>query len=103
MRGSESLPQLIIPQGTTSVRLRIGIEKEEVYKDFRVELLTASGKSVSSQSGLRARSTGASRVIIWQVSSALFEDGEYEVALGGESEPGRVEPVGYYYFKVLKK
>jgi hypothetical protein len=102
-RSSGNLAQLVIHQGATAVQLRLRIDREETYKEFRAELQTASGKPIKAQDALRARSTRAGRTIIWQVPSALFDDEEYELALSGKSEQGRLEPVAYYYFKVVKK
>jgi hypothetical protein len=102
-RSSGILPQLVIHQGATAVQLRIRIDLEETYKEFRAELQTTSGKPIKAQHALRARSTRAGRTIIWQVPSALFDNEEYELALSGKSEQGRLEPVAYYYFKVLKE
>jgi hypothetical protein len=79
------------------------IDSEEPYKEFHAELQTASGKPIKSQNVLRARSTHAGRTVIWQVPSALFDSGEYELALSGKIDQGGLEPVAYYYFKVLKE
>jgi anti-sigma factor RsiW len=102
-RDSQNLPQLIIPGDAISAQLRIGIEKGETYKNFRVDLQTTSGKAIRTQDYLHAQSTRAGAVIVWQVPTAVLHTGEYELTLTGMNDQGQAEPIGYYYFKVLRK
>jgi hypothetical protein len=102
-RSSENLPELVIRQGTTAVQLRLGIDSEETYTDFRADLKTSSGRPIQNQGALKAQSTPAGKVVIWQVPSAVLNDGEYELALAGVKDNGGLEPVAYYYFRVLNK
>jgi len=102
-RGQETLPQLTIQSGIASAQLRIGIDNEEPYTQFTVELHSTAGKLIANQGNLTARPTRAGRVIVWLIPTGQLNSGEYELSLSGTTAQGQAEAVGYYYFKVLKK
>jgi len=101
-RGQETLPQLTIHPATAGAQLRIGIDKEEPYTQFRAELHTTAGKFIARQN-LKAQSSRDGRIIVWLIPAGQLNSGEYELSLSGTSKQGQTEAVGYYYFKVLKK
>jgi len=102
-RGSNSLPQLAIAKDVTLVRLQIGIDPQENYRRYRVELRTENGRQVLAQGNLLARTGSHGRSIPLSVPASALGNGRYELTLKGITESGTTEDVGFYYFDVVKK
>lgn len=102
-RGSNSLPQLSIAKDVSLVRLQIGIDPQETYRRYRVELRTEKGQPVLAQGNLAARAGSKGRSIPLSVPASALTKGRYEVTLKGITESGTTEDVGFYYFEVVKK
>ena len=101
-RGSNSLPQLAIAKDTTLVRLQIGIDPQENYRRYRVELRTEKGQQVLAQGNLLARAGSHGRSIPLSVPASALGNGRYELTLKGITDSGTTEDVGFYYFDVKK-
>jgi hypothetical protein len=102
-RGGGVRPKLVLPQSARLVRLQVGIEPEDQYRNFRVELRGPEAQQVVTRDGLSARKSGAGRVVVLSFPAKMLDPGQYELALRGVTDDGRTEDVGYYYFDVLKK
>jgi hypothetical protein len=102
-RGATTQPKLVLPPKAGVARLQIGIEPEENYKSFGVELRTASGRPVWMRDSLTARSSGGGRSIRITLPASALLPGEYELRLKGVPETGPPEDVGFYYFEVMKR
>ena len=102
-RSSNARPQLALPGTARLVRLQIGIDPEDRYKNFRVELRGPGGQQVLARDGLSAHATRAGRAIILSFPANMLSTGRYELTLKGSTDSGSTEDVGYYYFDVLKK
>ena len=102
-RGATTQPKLILPPNATVARLQIGIEPEEDYKSFGVELRTAGGRPVWMRDSLTARSSRGGRSIRLTLPASALLPGEYELRLKGVPESGPPEDVGFYYFEVMKR
>ena len=102
-RGSNSLPQLALAKDVSLVRLQIGIDPEENYRRYRVELRTEQGQQVLAQGNLSARNGGHGRSIPLSVPASTLGNGRYELTLKGITESGTTEDIGFYYFVVVKK
>ena len=102
-RGDAVRPKLVVPQSARLVRLQIGLEREDDYQSFRVELRTAQGQEVWTQDQLRSRQSRAGRVINLIIPGGVLGSGQYELALKGALSPQQIEDVRYYYFDVSKK
>ena len=102
-RGGGVRPKLVLPQSARLVRLQVGIEPEDQYKSFRVELRTQGGQQVWTRDGLAASRTRGGRAVSLTLPANLLAPGQYELALQAVTNEGRTENVGYYYFDVLKK
>lgn len=96
-------PQLVIARGTHIARLQIGLDPSDDYQSFRVELTTRAGRAVLSRDRMQPRSARAGRALILELPANSLDAGEYELALKGINDEGRVEDIGYYYFSVVKK
>ena len=102
-RGGGQKSRLVLPENARLVRLQIGIEPEEPYKTYAVELRTVSGMPVWNRENLNARDRRGARAIGLTLPSGVVKPGEYELTLKGVAEGGRTEDVGFYYFTVTKK
>lgn len=99
-RTAGNRPKLVVPQAARLARLQVGLEPEDEYESFRVELRNAQGSEVWSQRDLRPRPSRAGRVVVLSVPARLLVSGDYELALKGVVAGGAVEEVRYYYFSV---
>jgi anti-sigma factor RsiW len=102
-RGGGASPKLIIPAGARSVRLQIGVEPEDDYPGFRVELRAPGGQPIWTQANLSARRVRGGRAVILNLPAGIFKTGKYELALKGVTAAGTTEDVAYYYVDALKK
>jgi hypothetical protein len=102
-RSAAERPKLVIPQAARLARLQIGLEREDEYQSFRVELRTAQGQEVWTQDDLRPRPSRAGRVVSLIIPGSVFITGKYELTLKGVIDQQKTEDVRYYYFDVLKK
>jgi hypothetical protein len=102
-RSGSARPKLVLLQSARLVRLQVGIEPEDQYKNFRVEMHGPGGQQILTRDGLSARKSGAGRIVVLSLPAKMLDPGQYELALKGVTDEGRTEDVGYYYFDVLKK
>lgn len=102
-RGATTQPKLVLPPNASVARLQIGIEPEEDYKSFGVELRTAGGRPVWMRDSLTARSARGGRSIRLTLPASALLPGEYELRLKGIPDKGTPEDVGFYYFEVMKR
>jgi hypothetical protein len=102
-RGGDDKPSLVLTEDARLVRLQIGIDPEEPYKKFAVELLTLSGRQVWTRENLSARSRRGTRAIGLTLPATALKAGEYELRLRGVTDSGGLEDVGFYYFNVKKR
>ncbi|HET8782364.1 MAG TPA: hypothetical protein VFM63_08100 [Pyrinomonadaceae bacterium] len=102
-RGATTQPKLVLPPNASVARLQIGIEPEEDYKSFGVELRTAGGRPVWMRDSLTARSSRGGRSIRLTLPASALLPGEYELRLKGIPDTGPPEDVGFYYFEVMKR
>jgi hypothetical protein len=98
-RSSNSVPRLAIAKDVSLVRLQIGIDPQESYRRYRVELRTEKGQQVLARGNLVSHG----RSIPVSVPASALGNGQYELALKGITETGATEDVGFYYFDVVKK
>ena len=102
-RGGGQKPNLDLSNDVRLVRLQIGIDPEEQYKSFAVELRTVAGRQVWNRENLAARARRGTRAVGLTLPATVLKSGEYELRLRGLTEGGGSEDVGFYYFNVRKK
>jgi hypothetical protein len=102
-RGGGDKPSLSIPRGASLIRLQIGIDPEEQYKTFAVDLRSVAGRQVWTRKNLTASNRSGARSIGLTLPATALKPGEYELKLTGVTEGGATEDVGFYYFDVRKK
>lgn len=102
-RGGTDKPNLVVPANARLVRLQIGIDPEEPYKTFAVELRTEAGRQVWTRANLTARARRGVRAAILTLPATVLQSGAYELRLSGVAEGGATEDVGFYYFDVTRR
>lgn len=102
-RGDGGKSSLNLAADARLVRLRIGIDPDEPYKTFAVELRTATGRQVWTRENLTARTRGRARAVSLTLPASALKSGDYELRLSGRQEGGESEDVGFYYFDVKKR
>ena len=102
-RGGTSVPRVTLAKDASLLRLQIGIDPQESYQRYRVELRNDKGQQVLAQGNLAARAGHNGRNITLSVPVKVVNAGRYEVALKGVTQNGGSEDVGFYYFDVVKK
>lgn len=102
-RSEGARPKLVLPQQARRVRVQVGVEPEDEYQSFRVELRAPGGQPIWSQDSLSARRVRAGRAIILNLPASILKAGAHELVLKGVTGEGTTEVIGYHYFDVLKK
>jgi hypothetical protein len=102
-RGGGEKVSLVMPDDARLVRLQIGIDPEEQYKTYAVELRTVAGRQVWTRENLAARTRRGGRTVGLTLPATVLKSGNYELKLSGIAESGRAEDVGFYYFDVKKR
>jgi len=102
-RGSGEKASLVLPGDARLVRLQIGIDAEEPYQTFTVDLRTVGGRPVWTRENLPARNRGKARAVALTIPASVLKAGDYELRLSGVKEGGGAEDVGFYYFDVRKR
>src|SRR5689334_2659563 len=102
-RGGGAKPTLAMPEDARLVRLQIGIDPDEQYKTFAVDLRTVAGRQVWTRENLTARTRGKARAVTLTLPASALKSGDYELRLSGRREGGESEDVGFYYFDVKKR
>lgn len=102
-RGGGEKPSLVMPDDARLVRLNVGIDPEEQYKTFAVDLRTVGGRKVWTKENLPARNRGKARAVALTIPATVLKPGDYELRLSGIKEGGGTEDVGFYYFEVRKR
>jgi hypothetical protein len=102
-RGGGQKPNLDLANDVRLVRLQIGIDPEEQYQSFAIELRTLAGREVWNRDNLAARTRRGTRAVGLTLPATILKSGEYELRLRGLKEGGGAEDVGFYYFNVKKR
>ena len=102
-RSGGQKPALDLSNDARLVRLQIGIDPEEQYKSFAVELRTLAGRQVWNRENLAPRTRRGTRAVGLTLPATVLKSGEYELRLRGLTEGGGSEDVGFYYFNVRKR
>jgi hypothetical protein len=102
-RGASTQPKLVLPANASVAQIQIGIDPEEDYKNFGIELRTIGGRPVWTRDNLTARTTRGGRVVRLALPAGALSSGEYELRLKGATATGGTEDIGFYYFAVTKR
>lgn len=101
-RPATERPKLAVPPAARTARLRVGLEREDDFKSYRVEI-SAQGRPVWAQDRLRPQPSRAGPIINLSIPVEALNAGQYELTLKGVTDSQQTEVVRYYYFDVLKQ
>ncbi len=90
--------RLSVPLGVRMVKLQLELDPSIKHRGYRVELNTAGGTQVWSQSGLTSQRADWGRFVTLLMPAGALQAGEYELILRGLTDEGKIEIAGYYYF-----
>lgn len=100
-RDSGAQHNLIVPPGTSAVRLSLVLDADE-YPSYRAVVKNAQGAEVRRFNGLKARRTSASSIIALTLPAKTLTAGNYIVQVEGLTSTGVAEPSNDYAFRVTK-
>jgi hypothetical protein len=98
-RGGGNAAEKKIEPGVKFVQLRLQLDTERKYDDFRLVVQDSDGKEVERRERLKATKKGDS--LTTALSAALFKPDDYTVILSGGTK-GVYEEAARYSFRVLK-
>jgi hypothetical protein len=102
-RGGSEKSSLMLADDTRLVRLQIGIDPDEPYKTFSVDLHTSAGRQVWTRENLSVRTRGRARAVTLTLPASALKPGDYELRLSAHPEGAASEDIGFYYFNVKKR
>jgi hypothetical protein len=94
VRDAEGPKRLVVPGDVGEARLQLDVKGKGVYKGYRAELQTLEGAQLWSQDVPRPAVA---------VPARFLAAGDYVVVLKGITAQGELEPVGEYYFEVVRR
>lgn len=100
-RSNNTAPGILLTPGAKALALSVGIDVQDVFERYRVEVRSPTGQQVWSRSNVRARVSRSSRTISVSIPANVLRSGRYEVLVQG-SEAGSNVDLGFYYFEVKK-
>jgi len=103
VRGSDSVPSVVVPPTVGVLRLQVGIHAADTYPTYQIEIRTQGGKQVWYHAKLRAHTTRTGLSISLNLPAKILQRDRYELSLRGNNTAGNAEDIGYYYFEVIKK
>jgi hypothetical protein len=101
-RSSANAPRVEIAPESQTLKLTIGVDRDDDYPRFRAELRGPKGERVMTRENLLARPTRNGRSFSLNVPASSLVPGRYEVAVQGLTG-GTAVDVGFYYFEVTRK
>jgi hypothetical protein len=96
-------PTLVLSENARVARIQIGLEPEEPYKTFAVDLRTATGRQIWTRENLTVRTRRGAQAIALTLPATVLQPGQYELRLKGVAEGGGTEDVAFYYFNVTNR
>lgn len=101
LRGSSDVSMVVLPPGTTDVRLQLQLESND-YRSYRVTLKEpASARVLWRSAQLRPGIVGGNKLVSVTMPAALFKPRNYSIELAGVRTPGPDDFIASYAFKVL--
>lgn len=102
LRDPGAANELVIPPRTNSIRLQANLERDD-YPSYRASLRTADGDEVWRLSGLKAQPSESGKAITLNPPPELFTRRDYILTISGAPAKGKLEDVGKYTFRVVRR
>lgn len=100
-RGPDSVPAVVIPAATESLRLRLPLEMDD-HPRYQAVLKNASGTTEVWRSGdLQSTADRSARILSVTIPARLVQAGFYTIEIGGVPASGSVEFLSSYPFRVV--
>lgn len=95
-------PTLVIPPGTSEVRLQLRL-REQDYASYRVVLRAIGGPEILRRADIQPRAEGADAVLTLSVPASRFTIGDYMLTLQGAAGGDRFDDLSQSIFRVEEK
>ncbi|HJP91825.1 MAG TPA: hypothetical protein VJ875_07705 [Pyrinomonadaceae bacterium] len=95
--------ELKINSKANFIRLRLNLETEASYPEYRASLETAEGRVVNSFYALHAPQSNRESINLPSVRVVDLHPGDYVLLLSGKRADGTFEPVANYSFRVARR
>lgn len=100
IRGIEQPQRVEIDRGTLQLRITLGLPVDS-DGHYQVVLFDPNDKMKWKHDGLKTKATPSKKVIVLQLPTDLFDNGEYTLVVSSETEP--MGPIAEYPFLVYMK
>jgi hypothetical protein len=98
--GTETLATLTPDKKTLQLSLKV---IDDIFKSFRAKISKRDSSAVMFEiAPSQVRKVDSETLVILQIPTMRFADGEYRINLTGKTSDGKTEPVGRYFFSVRK-
>jgi hypothetical protein len=101
LRGSSDISMVVLPRGTTDVRLQLQLESDD-YRRYRVTVKEpASDRVLWRSAQLSPEAVGGNKLVSVTMPATRFKPRHYSLELAGVRTSGADDFVASYAFKVL--
>lgn len=102
-RGDAAAKKLVIPSPAPLVRIDLYIEQDD-YRSYRASVQNAEGRRIWETKDLKSHAgPQGGKTVTLEISSSIFQSGDYLIKLDGKQANGPFEEVEDYRFQVVKR
>lgn len=94
--------KLVIAPDAKQARLYLKFKTGD-YKNYRITLETAEGRQVLNRASLKAQRQSDGKTVVVTLPAEALGEADYILTLNGITSTGDAEPVGEYFFQVLRR
>ena len=95
-------PTLVIPPGTSEVRLQLTLREHE-YSSYQVVLRAVAGSPILRRAGIQPITEGSGAAFTLNVPANRFTTGDYMLTVQGAAGGGQLDDLSQSLFRVEKK
>jgi hypothetical protein len=94
---------LVAPPGGRSIQLELDLPDTRPFESYQVVLRTAGGIEVPIPGGLGPRRPNPQGPVLLELPSRRLQPGDYVLQLKGVAGSGKLEDLGTYSFRVVRR
>lgn len=102
VRDSGTTNRVVISSGTSLAALRLELADNR-YQNYRAVLQDSEGSEIWTLNKAKPERTGTDQVVVLTLPVNILPRGDYSLKLSGVNNTGAYDPLGNYYFRVLRK
>ena len=85
------------------ISLRLNLETEASYPEYRASFETAEGRTVKSVNSVKPSQANAASIVLPGIRAVDLPPGDYILSLSGKRADGTFENVAHYSFRIARK